>query len=291
MTLERTLAEKNQKLRQTQAVLVETEKLASLGKLAAGMAHEINNPVAYVTNNLAVLKREVGSLVEVLEAYRRGSQALAKADPRLAAEVARMEQDHDLAWVQESLPRLFSASLDGLGRVRDIIGNLRDFARVDAAELDQFDLRQALQSTIEVLRHECERKQLSVRSALEEMPPVVCQPAKINQVFHNLLLNAIQASHPGGAIELSAAAEDGHVQVEIRDHGCGIDAVNLPHIFEPFFTTKDVGQGTGLGLATCYGILHDHGGSIEVDSQPGQGSTFRVRLPIEPRAVPGATPP
>jgi signal transduction histidine kinase len=280
--LERTLAEQNRQLRETQAALVHSEKLASLGQLAAGMAHEINNPVAYVTNNLAVLNRDVRSVMDVLETYRRGSSVLAQADPELAAEATHLEQQCDLAWIQENLPRLIEASVDGLARVRDIVKNLRDFARLDEAELDGLDLNVALQCTAEVLRHEIEAKQITLKTGLGELPLVVCRPGKVNQVFHNLLLNAIQASEVGGVIELRTAAQQDEAIVEVQDHGCGIDGTNLSRIFEPFFTTRAVGRGTGLGLAICYGVVCDHGGSIEVDSEVGHGSTFRVKLPFRP---------
>ena len=284
IALERRLADQNRRLREAQAALVQSERLASLGQLAAGMAHEINNPVAYVTNNLAVLNRGVGSVMEVLQAYQRGAETLAQSDPSLAAQIAELERTADLAWVQENLSRLFAASLDGLSRVRNIIQNLREFARLDAAELDELDLNAALTSTLEVLRRDLDEKQLSVSTRFEPLPPVLCRPAKIHQLFHNLLLNAIQASGPQGRIELRTTTAGDQVLVDVQDHGSGIDPVHLPHIFEPFFTTKAVGSGAGLGLSICYGIVRDQGSAIDVGSQPGRGSTFRVRLPFRPPA-------
>jgi len=281
--LERKLAEQNRQLRETQAALVQSEKLASLGQLAAGMAHEINNPVAYVTNNLSVLRREVQSALELLRTCRRAVAGLPNLDPELAAEITQGEQACDLAWLEENLPRLFAASLDGLGRVRKIVHNLRDFARLDEAQLDELDLNAALQSTLEVLGHEIAVKRLAVQVSCGRLPPLVCQPAKIHQVFHNLLLNAIQASALDGRIELRTMPGQDCVLVEVQDHGCGIAPEHMPRLFEPFFTTKAVGHGAGLGLATCYGIVRDHGGAIEVSSQAGRGSTFRVRLPLRPR--------
>jgi two-component system, NtrC family, sensor kinase len=288
--LELKLAEQYRQLRMTQAALVQSEKLASLGQLAAGMAHEINNPVAYVTNNLAVLNRDVRSVVEVLRAYRRGADALAQADPHWAAEVAELEAASDLAWIEENLPRLFAASLEGLGRVRNIVQNLREFARLDAAELDELDLNAALASTLEILAHDVQERQLAVRTDFAQLPPVVCRPGKIHQVFHNLLLNAIQASQPGGIIELRTATDRDRALVEVQDHGSGIAPEHLPRLFEPFFTTKAVGRGAGLGLAICYGIIRDHGGAIEVESQLGRGSMFRVRLPLSSEPAQGTKP-
>jgi signal transduction histidine kinase len=283
ITLERKLAEQNRQLRMTQAALVQSEKLASLGQLAAGMAHEINNPVSYVTNNLAVLNRDVRSVMQVLGAYRRAAVALTAADPQQAAELAELETDADLPWIEEHLPHLFAASLEGLARVRNVVQNLREFARLDNAELDELDLQAALASTRDVLAREIEEKRLAVQTAFGQVPPVVCRPGKIHQVFHNLLLNAIQASSPQGIIELRTAVERDQALIEVQDHGSGIEPAHLQRLFEPFFTTRAVGHGAGLGLAICYGIVRDHGGSIEVDTQLGRGSTFRVRLPFSPQ--------
>jgi signal transduction histidine kinase len=224
----------------------------------------------------------MASLVKVLEMYQTGRHVLERADPDLVAGIARLEEENDLAWTQENLPKLFDASLEGLRRVRDIIKKLRDFARLDEAELDELDVNAALNSTVDVLRRELQEKQISLETSFAELPQMACHPGKINQVFQNLLLNSIQASETEGTITLRTTADDNEVVVEIQDHGCGIDEATLPRIFEPFFTTKPVGRGTGLGLAICYGIISDHGGSIEVESEVHQGSTFRVRIPLHP---------
>lgn len=289
--LEHSLEEQNRALRETQAALVQSEKLASLGQLAAGVAHEINNPVAYVTNNLAVLQRDVLAAMDVLERYRSARESLARVEPEIAAAAARMEEEMDLPYLQQNLPRLFEKSLEGLQRVREIVRNLRDFARLDEAEFKEADLNAAVESTLEIIRHELRTKEIQVERALEPLPPVLCHPGKINQVLLNLLVNAVQASGTQGVIEVRTRAVEGPaVEVEVQDHGCGIEADHLPHIFDPFFTTKPVGQGTGLGLSVSYGIIRDHGGAIEVESEPGKGSLFRIRLPVRPPAPPPAPP-
>jgi signal transduction histidine kinase len=281
--LEHTLAEQNQALREAQAALVEQEKLASLGRLAAGVAHEINNPIAYVTNNLAVLRRDMRSALDVLDAYRRGRDALVQAEPALAAELARLEAEADLAYFEDNLARTCDKSLEGLQRVRDIVSNLRDFARLDEAELKEVDLNAAVASALEVLRHEIKKQEIRLETDFAPLPPVLCQAGKLNQVFLNVLLNAVQACHRGGTVAARTRSEDGRgVVVEVADDGCGIRPEHLPHIFEPFFTTKPVGQGRGLGLAVSFGIVRDHGGTIEVNTAVGRGSTFRVRLPLQP---------
>lgn len=284
--LEQELAAQNRTLRETQAALVQTEKLASLGQLAAGMAHEINNPIAYVANNLAVLRRDVPGALQVLDKYREGREQLRRVAPEIVVEAERMEEEIDLPYIRESLPRLFERSLDGLSRVRDIVRNLRDFARLDEANFKEVDLNAALQSTLEIAAHEIKKKPIDLQTRFADLPAVLCHPGKINQVFLNVLMNAIQASQPEGTVAVSTRADDkipgGGVAIEVRDNGCGIAAEHLSHIFDPFFTTKPIGQGTGLGLSVSYGIIRDHGGSIEVESEIGCGTLFRIRLPLRP---------
>jgi signal transduction histidine kinase len=277
------LLAQNRALLEAQAALVQSEKLASLGQLAAGVAHEINNPIAYVSNNLAVLRRDVLAAMGVLDRYRAGAESLSRLQPALAAEAAEMEQRIDLPYIRQNLTRQFDASLDGLRRVRQIVRNLGDFARLNEAEFKEVDINAALASTIEIVRHEFNQKAIRVETDFEEVVLVPVHTGKINRVFLNLLLNAVQACASGGRIAVRTRAEAGRgVVVDIEDDGCGISPEQMPHLFEPFFTTKPVGQGTGLGLAVCYRVIREHGGSIEVKSTPGQGSVFRVRLPFQP---------
>jgi signal transduction histidine kinase len=272
VNLERSLAEQNRVLRETQAALVQTEKLAGLGRLAAGVAHEINNPLAYVTNNLVVLRRDVPPALAALDAHRRGDPAAA----------ARLEEEADLPYLHENFARTCDKTLEGLGRVRDIVRNLRDFARLDEAEFKEADLNAGLQSAIEIARHQMKEKGIRLETDFGALPPVLCHPGKVNQVFLNLLVNAVQACEPGGVVAVRSRAEPGGVAVEVRDDGCGIRPEHRSRLFEPFFTTKPVGQGTGLGLSVSFGIVRDHGGTIEVESEVGRGTTFRVRLPLQP---------
>jgi signal transduction histidine kinase len=270
-------------LRETQTALIQTEQLASVGRLAAGVAHEINNPISYVMNNIAVLRRDVQTALLVLDKYGEGRAALSQAEPELAAAVARLEEEVDLSYLRENLGRMFDSSTEGLQRIRTIVQNLRDFARLDEAEHKDVDLNAALQSTVVALRHELDQKALRVKTSLQELPLVACHPGKINQVFLNILLNAIQASGRDGMIEVRTQPDqEDAVLVEIEDHGEGISPQHLPHIFEPFYTTKPVGGGTGLGLSVSYGIVRDHSGSLNVESSVGQGSLFRIRLPLQP---------
>jgi signal transduction histidine kinase len=275
-----------QDLRSAQASLIQSEKLASLGRLAAGMAHEMNNPIAFVLNNLAMLQRDTEAALRVLEKYGEGRAALSRVEPELGAEVARLEEEMDLKYFRENFDRQFRSSTDGLRRIGAIVKNLRDFARLDEAESKEIDLNAAIRSTLEALKYELDQKAIEVRTELPELPLVSCHPGKINQVFLNILENAIEASARGGRIEVRSRPEkEGGVLVEIEDHGEGIKAEHLPRIFEPFFTTKPIGSGTGLGLAVSYGIVRDHGGTLEVESAVRRGSVFRIRLPLRAPAA------
>jgi signal transduction histidine kinase len=289
--LEQTLEEQNRALREAQAALYQSEKLASVGQLAAGVAHEINNPLAYVLNNLAVLRRDVLEAMNLLDAYRGARPQLAGGAPDLAADLARREEEVDLPYLRENLGPLFEKTMAGLHRVRGIVTNLRDFARLDEAEFKEADLNAAIASTLEILGHEVKKKSLTVQVVSEELPPLLGHPGKLNQVLLNLIVNAVQACAAGGHVTVRTRAEGGAaVVVEVEDDGCGIRPEHLPRLFEPFFTTKPVGQGTGLGLSVSYAIVREHGGTIAVDSTVGRGTTFRVRLPLRPPAAPGRRP-
>ncbi len=270
-------------LRETQTALIQTEQLASLGRLAAGLAHEINNPISYVISNLSVLRRDYQSLVELLDEYAKGRDALLTANPSVAAEVIRLEEEMDLPYVRENFERLFCSTSDGLRRIRNIVANLRDFAQLDQAEYNEVDLNAALISTLEALHHDIGQKRIEVETDLGELPRVACYPGKINQVFLQVLTNAIQASEPGGLVQVRTRSLEGAnaVLIEIQDEAGGIQPNHMPHIFEPFFTTKPVGAGTGLGLSISYGIVRDHGGCISAESTVGAGSLFRIRLPLQ----------
>jgi two-component system NtrC family sensor kinase len=272
--LEHNIAAQNRALGEAEAALVQHEKLAGLGRLAAGLAHEINNPLAYVTNNLVVLRRDMHAVLAALDAWRDG-----RRDDAL-----RLEEEADLAYFRENFARICDKSLDGLQRVREIVRNLRDFAHLDEAEFQEADLNASLASVLEILRHEAELKEVRLQTDFQPLPRVLCHASKINQVFFNLLANAVQACERcNGVVSVRTRPEDERgVVIEIRDNGCGIKPEHRPRLFEPFFTTRPVGQGTGLGLSVSFGIVRDHGGTIEVQSEVGKGSTFRIRLPLRP---------
>lgn len=277
--LERTLVEQNQRLKETQAALVQSEKLAGVGQLAAGMAHEINNPIAFVSNNLAVLQRDVQSLMKLVQQYSACLPIIEQTDAQRAVQLRATESACDLEWLEQNLPQLFQSSRDGVQRVREVVGNLRDFAHLDEAGIDTMDVVSALESTLQILASEFSSKQLTVKKQYEGTPRILCQPAKVKQVFHSVLRNAVQASDSNGEIEVSVSETADEVNVVIRDDGCGMDDVTQQRLFEPFYTTRPVGSGQGLGLAIAYGVVQQHGGSIEFESAPGKGTMIRVILP------------
>ncbi|MCP4510967.1 MAG: hybrid sensor histidine kinase/response regulator, partial [Fuerstiella sp.] len=208
-----------------------------------------------------------------------------REDEHLADCLRKIESECDLPWLRENLPQLFRSSLDGLTRVREIVGNLRDFAHLDQAVTDEMNVVAALESTLEVLAPDLDARQLTLRTAFDDSLSSHCQPASLKQVFHAILLNAVQASETNGILEVSVSRNESSVCVDITDHGCGMDETTQRRLFEPFYTTRPVGSGQGLGLAVSYGVVKQHGGSIVFESTPGKGTTFRVMLPDTPKSI------
>jgi two-component system NtrC family sensor kinase len=263
------------KLEEAHNQLLQSEKLASIGQLAAGVAHEINNPIGFVNSNLGTLKDYVAKLLGLIEAIPASLSANDPARERLQ-ELCRQA---DLDFIREDLPSLINESIDGTSRVRKIVQDLRDFSRTGDISLEWSDLQAGLESTLNVVANEIRYKADVVRD-YGVLPKVRCRPSQINQVFMNLLVNAAQAIDQHGTITLRSGCTGDHVWVAISDTGSGIPPEIQARIFDPFFTTKAVGKGTGLGLSLSYGIIEKHGGSIKVESTVGQGTTFTVFLPV-----------
>jgi PAS domain S-box-containing protein len=274
----RELEDTYRSLKQAQSQLLQNEKLASVGQLAAGVAHEINNPVGYVNSNLGTLHGYVRDLFRLLAAYE-GAEPLLAADPARQAEIDALKQQLDLAFLREDTVNLVKESQEGLTRVKKIVQDLKDFSHVDRAEWQEADLHAGLDSTLNIVNNELKYKADIVKD-YGVLPPVACIPSQLNQVFMNLLVNAAHAMESRGTITLRTGTEDDGVFVEIRDTGKGMTPEVQKRIFEPFFTTKPVGQGTGLGLSLSYGIVQKHHGRISVASAPGHGTTFRVWVPV-----------
>ncbi len=267
-----------QNLEEAHSQLMQSEKLAAIGQLAAGVAHEINNPVGYVNSNLGTLQGYLHDLFTLLEAH---AQALAQpGDPATRTALESLVQRLDVNFLRQDAHSLVRESLEGLLRVRRIVQDLKEFSHVDEAEWQWADLHQGLDTTLNIVHHEIKYKAEVIRE-YGELPRVECIPSQLNQVFMNLLVNAAQAIDAHGAITVRTGAESDQVWVEIRDTGTGIAPEVRERMFDPFFTTKPVGQGTGLGLSLSYGIVQKHRGRIEVQSEPGKGSAFRVWVPMQ----------
>jgi len=249
--------------------LLRAEKMASVGRLAAGVAHEINNPVGFVQSNLGTLKEYADTLFGLIDAYETGDRA--------AIEPARRAADLD--FMRADMADLLAESRTGLDRVSHIVRHLKDFSHVDQAEMQDSDLNTDLENSLQVAWHELKDRVEVVRD-YGGLPLVRCQPAQINQVFFNLIVNAAQAIEGQGTLTLKTRAVDGWAEVDIADTGKGMGPEALQRIFDPFYTTRPIGKGTGLGLSEAYDIVVKHGGRIDVDSAPGRGSTFRIRLPV-----------
>ncbi|MCE3262339.1 MAG: sensory box protein [Pseudoduganella sp.] len=250
--------------KQMEERLLQVQNMASIGQLAAGVAHEINNPVGFVTSNIGTLKSYADTLFGLV-------------DRSVSAE-QRAQADFD--FLKEDTGALLRESLDGLRRVRDIVQALKDFSAVGESQWQVADLHEGLDSTLNALANEL-RFRIKVDKHYGKLAPLRCQPAQLNQVFRNILLNAAQAIAEQGIIRIITGTDRDGVWVRIQDNGSGIAPENLGRIFDPFFTTKPVGSGVGLGLYLAYGIVHQHGGRIAVISEPGKGSAFTVHLPLD----------
>jgi signal transduction histidine kinase len=269
--------EARQALLHAQSQLVQSEKLAGLGQMVAGVAHEINNPLSFVSNNVAVIQRDVTALRKLIDLYKQADGTV--PDP-LRLQIDELEEQIDLTYMLGNLEGIFSRSRDGLRRIQQIVKDLRDFARLDESDLEECDLNAGITSTLNIIQGHAKRKEVKLVADLQPLPRVRCYPAKVNQVVMNLVGNAIDASHLAGEVDVRTRLEGENVVLEVQDNGSGIPPEIRQKIFDPFFTTKPLGEGTGLGLSISYGIIHDHGGDIELQSEVGKGTLFRVKLPI-----------
>jgi signal transduction histidine kinase len=263
------------KLEEAHNQLLQSEKMASIGQLAAGVAHEINNPIGFVSSNLTSLRDYVNDVLKVISAFE-----VAMEDPSKKPNVQKVIQEVDLDFLREDLMTLMSECQDGIQRVRQIVQDLKDFSHVDHGEWVVTDLHKGLESTLNIVNNEIKYK-ATVEKHFGKIPEIPCIGSQLNQVFMNLLVNAAHAIPDKGIITLSTGSEGGWVWVEVADNGVGISQDNLKRIFDPFFTTKPVGKGTGLGLSLAYGIVQKHNGRIEVTTEIGKGTKFTVWLPVE----------
>ncbi len=265
-----------QQLQRTQYLLVQAEKMASLGQLTAGIAHEINNPVNFVSSNVKPLKRDIDDVLSVMAEYERAIAADHLQGKFSDAE--KLKTKLDFKFLLEEINSLLKGIEDGAQRTFEIVKGLRNFSRLDEEGKKLADINLGLESTLLMLKHQLKNR-IEVIKDFGDLPQILCFPGKLNQVFMNILSNACQAIDGPGKIFVKTTYADDIVKVSIKDTGRGMSDEVKEHIFEPFFTTKDVGEGTGLGLSITFGIIQDHDGNIEVFSEPDKGAEFVITLP------------
>lgn len=263
------LEDANLEIKETQAKLVHTGKMASLGQLVAGVAHELNNPIGFIYSNMTHLREYSEKLVDLVGVAEKSPKKLSEA-----------KEEADFDYMVEDLPRLITSCEDGARRTRDIVLGLRNFSRLEEAALKEVDVEEGLQNTLRLLSGELKNR-IKVHEEFSGIPHVTCYPSQLNQVFMNILSNAAQAIEGDGEIFIrTRSIGSDKVEIEIEDTGKGMDEETRSKIFDPFFTTKGLGTGTGLGLSISYGVIEKHKGEIHVESEPGKGTKFRLILPI-----------
>ncbi|MEQ1813203.1 MAG: ATP-binding protein, partial [Candidatus Nitrotoga sp.] len=266
-------------LKEAQNQLVQSEKMSSIGQLAAGVAHEINNPIGYVYSNLGTLEKYVQDAFGMIDLYEQAEGAI--TDEAIRVQIKEAREKLDMEFLKEDLRSLMNESKDGITRVKKIVQNLKNFSHADASDEWCFsNLHQGLDSTLNIVNNEIKYKANLIKE-YGDIPEVECLSSQLNQVFMNLLVNAAHAIEEHGTITIRTGMRAEEVWVEVADTGKGIAPEHIKKIFDPFFTTKPIGKGTGLGLSLSYGIVQKHHGRIEVQSEVGKGATFRVWLPVK----------
>lgn len=271
-------------LKEAEMQLVESEKMASLGQLTAGIAHEINNPINFVTSNVKPLKRDVQMVIDMLNQIEEISLQDGTVDDK-KQKIDELKQEYDFDYLKTEIDYLINGINEGSSRTAEIVKGLRIFSRLDEDDLKKADINEGLESTLVIVNNQLDNR-IDVIKQFSELPLVECYPGKLNQVFMNMISNALHAiksrykEDKGGALTISTSASDTHVLVSIKDNGTGMDENTKKKLFEPFFTTKDVGEGTGLGLSIAYNTIVKHNGSITVNSELGAGTEFIIEIPI-----------
>ncbi|UCV06942.1 cache domain-containing protein [Dechloromonas denitrificans] len=280
----------NKQLEDAQNQLLQSERMASIGQLAAGVAHEINNPIGFVSSNLGTLKEYIDDLLGIIQAYEKADPLLA-SQPEINSVIAALKKQADLGFLRKDIGFLLGESRQGIERVTKIVQNLKDFSRIDSSDWAAVNLEDGLDSTLDILANEITGKADIVKE-YGGLPSVECLGSQLNQVFVILLGNAAQAIESHGTITIRTGSTEANAWIEIADTGKGISPENIKRIFDPFFTTKAVGKGTGLGLSLAYSIVQKHHGKLAVVSEVGVGTCFRIEIPcVQPNARPGVTAP
>jgi two-component system NtrC family sensor kinase len=269
--------EAEDELKRSHSTILQQEKMASIGQLAAGVAHEINNPMGFISSNLGILRKYAGKLAEFIKELSQAAGQLNGKGP--AAGLKEKRNQLKIDYILDDIEPLIKESLEGADRVKTIVQNLKTFSRVDEAEYKHADINECIESTLNIVWNELKYKS-TVEKNYEELPLTKCYPQQLNQVFMNLLVNAAQAIEKQGVIKIKTWNVDGLICISISDTGIGIPEDKISKIFEPFFTTKEIGKGTGLGLSIAYDIMKKHNGDINVDSEVGKGTIFNIKIPV-----------
>lgn len=265
-------------LKSAQSKLVQSEKMASLGQLTAGIAHEINNPINFVSGNIKPLKRDIEDVLKILGEYEKAMEA--SGNEPLKIEFNLLRNELDLDYTIDEIKKLLIGIEDGASRTTEIVLGLKNFSRLDENSKKHADINQCLDSTLNLL-HSQLGKEIKIVKEYGNIPDLLCLPGQLNQVFLNIINNAIQALGGKGEVKIiTRETVENSIEIIIKDNGKGMSEETKQKIFDPFFTTKEVGEGTGLGLSISYGIIQDHEGSIKVESTLGEGSSFIITLPF-----------
>lgn len=264
-------------LKASQSKILQQEKMASIGQLAAGVAHEINNPMGFISSNIGTFGKYIDKLIELINAQSEIIKAFNSLE--YSNVVKEKREMLKIDYIIKDIKDLIKESLGGTERVKKIVQNLKSFSRIDEADYKHADINECMESTLNIAWNEIKYKAKVIKE-YGDMPLTKCYPQQLNQVFLNLLLNAVQSIEKQGIISIKTWSNNGSIMVSVADTGCGIPQENLDRIFEPFFTTKEVGKGTGLGLSITYDIMKKHKGDITVESEIGKGTIFTVKIPI-----------
>ncbi len=274
--LEKAVADKTRELQEIHGRLVLSEKMAAIGLLSAGVAHEINNPLSFVSSNLVSMDRHVRRLTEFVD--RQTTLIASHCNTDVIEELEQFRRTRKIDYIVEDMHDIVAESLEGAERIKKIVASLKGFSRKDENILVEANLNDLIESTLTIVWNEI-KYVATLNKELGDIPAIKCYPSQLSQVIMNLLVNAAHAFDKGpGTITIRTWADDASVYLEVRDTGCGIGPEHMDKIFTPFFTTKETGKGTGLGLSICYDIIARHNSFIKVESEVGQGSTFTVSL-------------
>lgn len=277
------LEQANKTIKETQLLLLQSDKMASLGQLSAGVAHEINNPIGFVKSNMGSLQKDIQDLFNMINLYE--SIECDIKDERILEKIQSLKEKIELNYLKQDIEELIKESHDGLDRVIKIVMDLKGFSHPDEVEWQISDIRTGMDSTLNIVHNEMKYK-ANIIKEYKDIPAIMCIPSQLNQVFMNLLVNAAHAIEEKGTVYIrTGMLGNDFVYCEIEDTGHGIPEEKISRIFDPFFTTKAVGKGTGLGLSLAYGIIEKHNGNIQVESVPGKGTKFRIELPVKPQVT------